>query len=227
MEIEQLSSDLAIKMDEIGAPLGIPIALISLILFFQGHRRLQIVTMVVGSAIGYVMSPSILPLVDELGIDLSPLQATAAICVLFGVMLSGSVIMSTRLLTSAFIFITFSTAIQTLNNYGFDVERSELWSGVAALAALFFTMGLNKILPTIFSALFAAYGFILAGLLLTGNQVSTFEPVEIKTFVMMLPIFAFSLFMQKIDVKKLEEKELMKDEPDAKTLETQQHFLRL
>ena len=135
--------------------------------------------------------------------------------------------MSTRLLTSAFIFITFSTAIQTLNNYGFDVERSELWSGVAALAALFFTMGLNKILPTIFSALFAAYGFILAGLLLTGNQVSTFEPVEVKTFVMMLPIFAFSLFMQKIDVKKLEEKELMKDEPDAKTLETQQHFLRL
>ena len=227
MEIEQLSSDLAIKMDEIGAPLGIPIALISLILFFQGHRRLQIVTMVVGSAIGYVMSPSILPLVEELGIDLTPLQATAAICVLFGVMLSGSVIMSTRLLTSAFIFITFSTAIQTLNNYGFDVERSELWSGVAALAALFFTMGLNKILPTIFSALFAAYGFILAGLLLTGNQVSTFEPVEIKTFVMMLPIFAFSLFMQKIDVKKLEEKELMKDEPDAKTLETQQHFLRL
>ena len=76
-------------------------------------------------------------------------------------------------------------------------------------------------------ALFAAYGFILAGLLLTGNQVSTFEPVEVKTFVMMLPIFAFSLFMQKIDVKKLEEKELMKDEPDAKTLETQQHFLRL
>ena len=135
--------------------------------------------------------------------------------------------MSTRLLTSAFIFITFSTAIQTLNNYGFDVERSELWSGVAALAALFFTMGLNKILPTIFSALFAAYGFILAGLLLTGNQVSTFEPVEIKTFVMMLPIFAFSLFMQKIDVKRLEEKALMKDEPDAKTLETQQHFLRL
>ena len=227
MEIEQLSSDLAIKMDEIGAPLGIPIAFISLILFFQGHRRLQIVTMVVGSAIGYVMSPSILPLVEELGIDLTPLQATAAICFLFGVMLSGSVIMSTRLLTSAFIFITFSTAIQTLNNYGFDVERSELWSGVAALAALFFTMGLNKILPTIFSALFAAYGFILAGLLLTGNQVSTFEPVEVKTFVMMLPIFAFSLFMQKIDVKKLEEKELMKDEPDAKTLETQQHFLRL
>ena len=227
MEIEQLSSDLAIKMDEIGAPLGIPVALISLILFFQGHRRLQIVTMVVGSAIGYVMSPSILPLVEELGIDLTPLQATAAICFLFGVMLSGSVIMSTRLLTSAFIFITFSTAIQTLNNYGFDVERSELWSGVAALAALFFTMGLNKILPTIFSALFAAYGFILAGLLLTGNQVSTFESVEFKTFVMMLPIFAFSLFMQKIDVKKLEEKELMKDEPDAKTLETQQHFLRL
>ena len=73
----------------------------------------------------------------------------------------------------------------------------------------------------------ASGGLILAGLLLTGNQVSTFEPVEIKTFVMMLPIFAFSLFMQKIDVKKLEEKALMKDEPDAKTLETQQHFLRL
>ena len=227
MEIDQLSSELATKMDEVGPALAIPVAMLSLILFFQGHRRLQIVTMVIGAAIGYVMSPTILPTLEELGIDLTPLQATGIICLLFGLILSASVIMSTRLLTSAFIFITFSTAIQTLNNYGFDVERSELWSGVAALAALFFTMGLNKILPTIFSALFAAYGFILAGLLLTGNQVSTFEPVEVKTFVMMLPIFAFSLFMQKIDVKKLEEKELMKDEPDAKTLETQQHFLRL
>ena len=227
MEIDQLSSELATKMDEVGPALAIPVAMLSLILFFQGHRRLQIVTMVIGAAIGYVMSPTILPTLEELGIDLTPLQATGIICLLSGLILPASVIMSTRLLTSAFIFITFSTAIQTLNNYGFDVERSELWSGVAALAALFFTMGLNKILPTIVSALFAAYGFILAGLLLTGNQVSTFEPVEIKTFVMMLPIFAFSLFMQKIDVKKLEEKELMKDEPDAKTLETQQHFLRL
>ena len=200
MEIDQLSSELATKMDEVGPALALPIAILSLILFFQGHRRLQIVTMVIGAAIGYVMSPSILPTVEELGIALTPLQTTGIICLLFGFILSASVMMSTRLLTSAFIFITFSTGIQTLNNYGFDVERSELWSGVAALAALFFTMGLNRILPSIFSAIFAGYGLILAGLLATSNQVSTFEPVEIKTFVMMLPIFLFSLFMQKIDV---------------------------
>jgi len=63
--------------------------------------------------------------------------------------------------------------------------------------------------------------------LATSNQVSTFEPVEVKTFVMMLPIFVFSLFMQKIDVKKLEERELAKHQPDEKTLEAQQHFLKL
>jgi hypothetical protein len=227
MEIDELSSELALKMDEVGPALALPLAILSLILFFQGHRRLQIVTLVIGAAIGYVMSPSILPTVEELGIALSPLQATAIICVLFGLILSASVIMSTRLLTSAFIFITFSTAIQTLNNYGFDVERSELWSGIAALAALFFTMGINRILPSIFSAILAAYGLILAGLLATSNQVSTFEPVEIKTFVMMLPIFVFSLFMQKIDVKKLEERELAKHQPDPKTVEAQQHFLQL
>jgi hypothetical protein len=227
MEIDELSSELALKMDEVGPALALPLAILSLTLFFQGHRRLQIVTLVIGAAIGYVMSPSILPTVEELGIALSPLQATAIICVLFGLILSASVIMSTRLLTSAFIFITFSTAIQTLNNYGFDVERSELWSGIAALAALFFTMGINRILPSIFSAILAAYGLILAGLLATSNQVSTFEPVEIKTFVMMLPIFVFSLFMQKIDVKKLEERELAKHQPDPKTVEAQQHFLQL
>ena len=227
MEIDQLSSELATKMDEIGPALALPIAILSLILFFQGHRRLQIVTMVIGAAIGYVMSPSILPTVEELGIALTPLQTTGIICLLFGFILSASVMMSTRLLTSAFIFITFSTGIQTLNNYGFDVERSELWSGVAALAALFFTMGLNRILPSIFSAIFAAYGLILAGLLATSNQVSTFEPVEVKTFIMMLPILAFSLFMQKIDVNKLAERELAKDQPDEKTLEAQQHFLKL
>ena len=227
MEIDELSSELALKMDEVGPALALPLAILSLTLFFQGHRRLQIVTLVIGAAIGYVMSPSILPTVEELGIALSPLQATAIICVLFGLILSASVIMSTRLLTSAFIFITFSTAIQTLNNYGFDVERSELWSGIAALAALFFTMGINRILPSIFSAILAAYGLILAGLLATSNQVSTFEPVEIKTFVMILPIFVFSLFMQKIDVKKLEERELAKHQPDPKTVEAQQHFLQL
>ncbi len=227
MEIDQLSSELATKMDEVGPALALPIAILSLILFFQGHRRLQIVTMVIGAAIGYVMAPSILPTVEELGIALTPLQTTGIICLVFGFILSASVMMSTRLLTSAFIFITFSTGIQTLNNYGFDVERSELWSGVAALAALFFTMGLNRILPSIFSAIFAAYGLILAGLLATSNQVSTFEPVEVKTFIMMLPILLFSLFMQKIDVKKLAERELAKDQPDEKTLEAQQHFLKL
>ena len=227
MEIDQLSSELATKMDDVGTVLALPVAILSLILFFQGHRRLQIVTMVIGAAIGYVMSPSILPTVEQLGIALTPLQTTGIICLLFGIILSALVMMSTRLLTSAFIFITFSTGIQTLNNYGFDVERSELWSGVAALAALFFTMGLNRILPSIFSAIFAAYGLILAGLLATSNQVSTFEPVEVKTFVMMLPIFVFSLFMQKIDVKKLEERELAKHQPDEKTLEAQQHFLKL
>jgi len=227
MEIDQLSSELATKMDEVGPALALPIAILSLILFFQGHRRLQIVTMVIGAAIGYVMSPSILPTVEELGIALTPLQTTGIICLVFGFILSASVMMSTRLLTSAFIFITFSTGIQTLNNYGFDVERSELWSGVAALAALFFTMGLNRILPSIFSAIFAAYGLILAGLLATSNQVSTFEPVDVKTFIMMLPILLFSLFMQKIDVKNLAERELAKDQPDEKTLEAQQHFLKL
>ena len=55
------------------------------------------------------------------------------------------------MLTSAFIFVTFSTGIQTLNNYGFDVEKSNLWSGIAALAALFFTMGINRFTNDSFS----------------------------------------------------------------------------
>ena len=61
----------------------------------------------------------------------------------------------------------------------------------------------------------------------TGSQVSTFEPVEVKTFVMMLPLVIFSLFMQKVDVANQEEKELAKDDPDPEVLEAQQHFLEL
>tara|TARA_B100001113_G_scaffold210741_1_gene172909 strand:+ start:1779 stop:2462 length:684 start_codon:yes stop_codon:yes gene_type:complete len=227
MDIESLSQELSQFLDEGGILLGLPIAGLSLLLFLAGYRLLPIVTMIVGIAIGYVSSPLVLPIASDLGIDLDPLQITAIICLGCGIVLSGLVTLSARLLTSAFIFITFSTGIQTLNNYGFDVERSELWSGIAALFALFFTMGINKILPAIFAAVFAAYGFIVAGLLVTGNQVSTFEPVEVKTFILMLPIVVLSILMQNLDKVKQEEKALAKHEPDAKTKEAQQHFLKL
>ena len=227
MDIESLSQELSQFLDEGGILLGLPIAGLSLLLFLAGYRLLPIVTMIVGIAIGYVSSPLVLPVASDLGIDLDPLQITAIICLGCGIVLSGLVTLSARLLTSAFIFITFSTGIQTLNNYGFDVERSELWSGIAALFALFFTMGINKILPAIFAAVFAAYGFIVAGLLVTGNQVSTFEPVEVKTFILMLPIVVLSVLMQNLDKVKQEEKALAKHEPDAKTKEAQQHFLKL
>jgi len=227
MDIEGLSQELSQFLDDGGILLGLPIAGLSLLLFLAGYRLLPIVTMIVGIAIGYVSSPLVLPVASNLGIDLDPLQITAIICLGCGIVLSGLVTLSARLLTSAFIFITFSTGIQTLNNYGFDVERSELWSGIAALFALFFTMGINKILPAIFAAVFAAYGFIVAGLLVTGNQVSTFEPVEVKTFILMLPIVVLSILMQNLDKVKQEEKALAKHEPDAKTKEAQQHFLKL
>tara|TARA_B100000212_G_scaffold295072_1_gene238015 strand:+ start:334 stop:1017 length:684 start_codon:yes stop_codon:yes gene_type:complete len=227
MDIEGLSQELSQFLDDGGILLGLPIAGLSLLLFLAGYRLLPIVTMIVGIAIGYVSSPLVLPIASDLGIDLDPLQITAIICLGCGIVLSGLVTLSARLLTSAFIFITFSTCIQTLNNYGFDVERSELWSGIAALFALFFTMGINKILPAIFAAVFAAYGFIVAGLLVTGNQVSTFEPVEVKTFILMLPIVVLSILMQNHDKVKQEEKALAKHEPDAKTKEAQQHFLKL
>ena len=227
MEIEGLSQELSEFLDDGGVLLGIPVAGLSLLLFMAGYRLLPIVTMIVGIAIGFVLSPHIIPIASDFGIELSPLQITAIICFGCGIILSFLVTVSARLLTSAFIFITFSTGIQTLNNYGFDLERSDLWSGIAALFALFFTMGINKILPAIFAAVFAAYGFLLSGLLFTGNQVSTFEPVEMKTFILMLPIVVFSVLVQNYDKAKQAEKELAKYEPDAKTREAQQHFLEL
>ena len=227
MDLNQLSAELAFRLDELGLAVGLPILLLSGILLIQGYRRLQIVTLVVGSGIGYVLAPRIIPTLNDFGLSFTPLQLTAGICIGCGLILSVSVLASARLLTSAFIFISFSTGIETLNNYGFDVEKSDLWSGIAALFALFFTMGINRMLPAIFSAVFAAYGFILAGLLITGNQVTTFEPVELKTFVMMLPIVVLSILLQNHDNAKQAELELEKYEPDAKTKEAQQHFLRL
>tara|TARA_B100001248_G_scaffold206711_1_gene160749 strand:+ start:1380 stop:2063 length:684 start_codon:yes stop_codon:yes gene_type:complete len=227
MDLNQLSTKLAVRLDEFGFGIGIPIMLLSLLLLVQGYRRLQIVTLIVGGGIGFVLSPDIIPLLNEFGLALEPLQMTAAICLGCGLILSASVLASARLLTSAFIFISFTTGLETLNNYGFDIERSELWSGVAALLALFFTMGINKMLPSIFSAVFAAYGLLLGGLLITGNSVSTFEPVEIKTFILMLPIVVLSLLLQNHDKAKQQELELTKDEPDAKTKQAQQHFLKL
>ena len=227
MDLNQLSAELAFRLDEFGLVAGLPILLLSGILLIQGYRRLQIVTLVVGSGIGYVLAPRIIPTLIDFGLSFTPLQLTAVICISCGLILSVSVLASARLLTSAFIFISFSTGIETLNNYGFDVEKSDLWSGIAALFALFFTMGINRMLPAIFSAVFAAYGFILAGLLITGNQVTTFEPVELKTFVMMLPIVVLSILLQNHDKAKQAELELEKYEPDAKTKEAQQHFLKL
>lgn len=225
--IEQISSDLAQTVEEIGLPIGIATLCLSLLLFLQGHRRLPLVSFIIGAAIGYYLSPQITPIAAEFEISLSATQITGIVCFAIGAVLASLVKMSTRMLTSAFIFVTFSTGIQTLNNYGFDVEKSNLWSGIAALAALFFTMGINKILPMIVSAVFAAYGFLVAALLITGNPLSTFEPVEFKTFALMLPIFVLSIFLQRLDVGKLEQRELAKDEPEPEYVEAQQHFIPL
>ena len=225
--LEEMTSTLVIEMEAIGAPLGIAILGLSILLFLQGHRKLPLVSFIIGASIGYYLSPQVTPIVDELGMSLTPTQVTVIVCIFIGMALSALVRFSTRLLTSAFIFVTFSTGIQTLSNYGFDVERSNVWSGIAALAAFFLTMGINRLLPMIVSAIFAAYGCLLATLLLTGNPLSTFEPVEVKTFALMAPIFVFSIFLQRIDVAKQEEKELAKDDPDPEYIEAQQHFIPL
>jgi len=225
--LEEMTSTLAVKMEEIGAPLGIAILGLSVLLFLQGYRRLPLVSFIIGASIGYYLSPQITPLAEDLGLSLTATQVTGIVCFLIGMVLSALVRISSRMLTSAFIFVTFSTGIQTLNNYGLDVERSNVWSGVAALAAFFLTMGINRLLPMIVSAIFAAYGCLVATLLLTGNPLSTFEPVELKTFALMTPIFVFSLLLQRIDVGKQEEKELAKDDPDPEYVEAQQHFIPL
>jgi hypothetical protein len=43
----------------------------------------------------------------------------------------------------------------------------------------------------------------------------------------MTPIFVFSLFLQRIDVGKLKEKEQAKYDPDPEYVEAQQHFIPL
>ena len=56
MDLNQLSAELAFRLDEFGLAAGLPILLLSGILLIQGYRRLQIVTLVVGSGIGYVLA---------------------------------------------------------------------------------------------------------------------------------------------------------------------------
>ena len=48
MDLNQLSAELAFRLDELGLAAGLPILLLSGILLIQGYRRLQIVTLVVG-----------------------------------------------------------------------------------------------------------------------------------------------------------------------------------
>ena len=75
MEIEDLSQELSQFLDDGGILLGIPIAGLSLLLFLAGYRLLPIVTMIVGIAVGYVLSPQIIPIATDIGI-LDPLQIT-------------------------------------------------------------------------------------------------------------------------------------------------------
>ena len=219
-----MSGEFASQLDESGVVAAVPIAILSMVLLLQGYRRLQIVTMVVGGAVGYVIAPILIASLDGFGLTIDPLHLTLIICLLGGLMLSATVLASARLLTSALIFVSFSTVIEILNNYGFDVERSELWSGIAALCALFFTMGINRLLPAIYSAIFAAYGLLVTGLLLTGNSVATFEPVEAKTFVLITPLAVFSLMLQKADRAKRLEQEFGVVDNDSPANDYEQYY---
>ena len=78
--LEEMTSTLAVKMEEVGAPLGIAILGLSILLFLQGHRRLPLVSFIIGAAIGYYLSPEITPLAEELGISLSATQITGILC---------------------------------------------------------------------------------------------------------------------------------------------------
>ena len=222
-----MSGEFASQLDESGVVAAIPITILSMVLLLQGYRRLHIVTMVVGGSVGYVIAPILIASLDGFGLTVDPLHLTLIICLLGGLMLSATVLASARLLTSALIFVSFSTVIEALNNYGFDVERSELWSGIAALCALFFTMGINRLLPTIYSAIFAAYGLLLSGLLLTGNSVATFEPVEAKTFVLITPLTVFSLMLQNADRAERLEKEFDTVDNDSLSNDNEQLYLPL
>ena len=222
-----MSGEFASQLDESGVVAAIPITILSMVLLLQGYRRLHIVTMVVGGAVGYVIASILIASLDGFGLTVDPLHLTLIICLLGGLMLSATVLASARLLTSALIFVSFSTVIEALNNYGFDVERSELWSGIAALCALFFTMGINRLLPTIYSAIFAAYGLLLSGLLLTGNSVATFEPVEAKTFVLITPLTVFSLMLQNADRAERLEKEFDTVDNDSLSNDNEQLYLPL
>ena len=62
--LEEMTSTLAMKMEEIGTPLGLAILGLSIILFLQGHRRLPLVSFIIGASIGYYISPQATPLAE-------------------------------------------------------------------------------------------------------------------------------------------------------------------
>ena len=74
--LQEMTSNLAVKMEELGAPLGMAILGLSILLFLQGHRRLPLVSFIIGASICYYLSPQVTPLVEEFGLSLTATQVT-------------------------------------------------------------------------------------------------------------------------------------------------------
>ncbi|MAY12264.1 MAG: hypothetical protein CMB21_00455 [Euryarchaeota archaeon] len=196
----------------IGAPSGIVLLGLSLILMLQGHRRIKMITIIAGAGIGYYVSGLAY---EHFGFlinsqyEISQEDFQTLVTIFCAGLLFTVVNLASIFITAAISLYIMVTLVEFLEGSGYDVG-GELEGGIVTIIAILLNRLLRKNLYLVGSAAIGSLLGIVGYLLLVGTPPSEMELSVYPLNAIVLALFLNSLLIQKLDQRKTKEKKKIK-----------------
>lgn len=208
MDTEAIGASIAGELEALGPVFGFALLFYSGLLMVQGHRHLKHVTAITGVTTGYILTPLVYIILSPIFPALQPMHVLLGMMGLCGVVMMSMINVTIRFMAAVFIYVTFTTGMLFLKGYGVDVENGNILSGIASILAFFLAMEIRRLLPTLVSAILGSYGCIISILLILQKPLSVLNPTNSLTFLLVVPFFIASIFLQQRDLDRMEDKEI-------------------
>ena len=210
IDMPNVSSPLMEQLEALGPIFGVVLILAGAFLMIRGHERLQYIAAAVGAGVGYVGAPLVYALIpdgtiDELYIMIILMLITAGILLI-------TVQLTIHLAASLGIYLGFSWGFQWLDARGYEFASSEFVTNAMAVIAFFSVIYIRKKLPLLVSALLGSLATLSGMLVLNGQPLSTLDPGNSSTIVIVLMLSILSVTVQMRAIKRKSEAELPPEE---------------
>lgn len=210
IDMPNVSSPLMQQLEALGPLFGIVLILAGVFLMIRGHERLQYIAAAVGAGVGYVGAPLVYELIpdgtiEELYIMIILMLVTAGILLM-------TVQLTIYLGASLGIYLGFSWGFRWLDARGYEFASNQFFTNAMAVIAFFSVLYIRKKLPIFVSALLGSLALLSGMLVLSGEPLSSLDPGNSSTIVIVLMLSTLSVSVQMRAIKRKLEAELPPEE---------------